>query len=69
VRAFAWQAKGFVSVHLQDEMNPLIFAALNGHMAVVDTLLQYGATVDKIDRVSVVDNIFITLLMNVCMHL
>lgn len=53
----------------QSGETPLTFAAMNGHRNVVDILLQYGATVDKIDRVSVVDNIFITLLMNVCMHL
>ena len=41
-------------VNLQDGMNPLIFAALNGHMEVVDTVLQYGATVDKARDVSTV---------------
>ena len=36
----------------QGGQTPLIFAAQNGHSGVVETLLQYGATVDKAKRVS-----------------
>ena len=36
----------------QDGWTPLMFAAQNGHSRVVETLLQYGATIDKAKRVS-----------------
>ena len=36
---------------------PLTYAAYSGHIAVVDTLLQYGATVDKAKDVSVMDDL------------
>ena len=36
----------------QGGWTPLMFAAQNGHSSVVETLLQYGATVDKVDIVS-----------------
>lgn len=39
----------------QDGWCPLIFAAWNGHIDVVDTLLYFGATVDKARDVSVVE--------------
>lgn len=34
-----------------------MLAALNGHLDVVDTLLQHGVTVDKPNRVSTMDKL------------
>lgn len=34
-----------------------MYAALNGHIDVVDTLLQYGATVDQAKDVSGIDDL------------
>ena len=39
----------------QDGWTPLMIAAQNGHSSVLETLLQYGATVDKANRVSTND--------------
>lgn len=51
-----------VSANIQDGWSPLMFASLNGHVDVVETLLQYGATLDKPDRVSTMDE-FLNIVM------
>lgn len=37
--------------------NPLMYAALDGYISVVNTLLQYGATLDKPNIVRAVDKV------------
>ena len=37
----------------QDGASSLMYASLNGHVEVVDKLLQHGATVDLQDKVSI----------------
>ena len=42
----------YYPMYYQDGASSLMYASGNGHVEVVDKLLQYGATVDLQDKVS-----------------